>query len=467
MIRRDILLPLMPGIDNLNIFLIVQIPRPCVIEVLPDFDASGRPGIPEILGGGFVIGQRHQFVIAERFPHRFDEFRIGGRVHGGHSLLAVGGIAIPEIHTVECVFRDNGLHLGYEIDNLGNVIAHHPGKAGEQKVLFAAHMDEPALMIYDVTERGFLRFKAVGTRVTPRQLSGRTVQVGENVMGVVGFAPYHMMRITDEQKRRSAENQHIDIAAESKERALERIQIGDYAVVDSPFVEMGENCKGRAMDSRLGCCAALELLREAPDKAFDVVFTTMYEVGQRGMEVAAYTQQPDLVVSIGAVPATDVPGSLNKEGRVELGQGVCMALTDAGFAYPRNTVEAWSKAAKEALGDVMDKTVEIKGVKLLAAKVDGVDMNALRDLGDQLKAKLGEGVVVLASVADGKVNLIAMATDEAMAKGAHAGNLIKGIAALVGGGGGGRPNMAQAGGKNPAGVDQAIAEVAKVLENQL
>ena len=115
----------------------------------------------------------------------------------------------------------------------------------------------------------------------------------------------------------------------------------------------------------------------------------------------------------------------------------------------------------------MDKPVEIKGVKLLAAKVDGVDMNALRDLGDQLKAKLGEGVVVLASVADGKVNLIAMATDEAMAKGAHAGNLIKGIAALVGGGGGGRPNMAQAGGKNPAGVDQAIAEVAKVLENQL
>ncbi len=63
--------------------------------------------------------------------------------------------------------------------------------------------------------------------------------------------------------------------------------------------------------------------------------------------------------------------------------------------------------------------------------------------------------------------MIAMATDGAMAKGAHAGNLIKGIAALVGGGGGGRPNMAQAGGKNPAGVDQAIAEVAKVLENQL
>ena len=126
-----------------------------------------------------------------------------------------------------------------------------------------------------------------------------------------------------------------------------------------------------------------------------------------------------------------------------------------------------SKAAKDALGDVMNQVVEVKGVKLLATKVPGVDMNGLRDLGDQLKAKLGEGVIVLISDADGKVNMVAMATDDAMAKGAHAGNLIKGIAALVGGGGGGRPNMAQAGGKNPAGIDAAIAEATKVLEGQL
>ena len=126
-----------------------------------------------------------------------------------------------------------------------------------------------------------------------------------------------------------------------------------------------------------------------------------------------------------------------------------------------------SKAAKEALGDVMDQVQEVKGVKLLASKVSGVDMNGLRELGDQLKEKLGDGVVVLVSENEGKVNLIAMATDGAMAKGAHAGNLIKGIAALVGGGGGGRPNMAQAGGKNPAGIDNAIAECAKVLEGQI
>ena len=126
-----------------------------------------------------------------------------------------------------------------------------------------------------------------------------------------------------------------------------------------------------------------------------------------------------------------------------------------------------AKAAQDALGDVMDQVQEVKGVKLLAAKVEGVDMNGLRDLGDQMKGKLGEGVVVLLSAQDGRVNMVAMATEGAQAKGAHAGNLIKGIAGLVGGGGGGRPGMAQAGGKNPAGISDAIAEAAKVLERQL
>ncbi|MCD8363839.1 MAG: alanine--tRNA ligase [Lachnospiraceae bacterium] len=126
-----------------------------------------------------------------------------------------------------------------------------------------------------------------------------------------------------------------------------------------------------------------------------------------------------------------------------------------------------SRAAKDALGDVMDQVKEIGGVKLLAAKLEGVDMNGLRELGDQLKEKLGEGVVVLAAVNEGKVSLMATATDGAQKKGAHAGNLIKAIAAKVGGGGGGRPGMAQAGGKNPAGVDEAIAEAARTLKEQL
>ncbi len=126
-----------------------------------------------------------------------------------------------------------------------------------------------------------------------------------------------------------------------------------------------------------------------------------------------------------------------------------------------------SKAAKEALGDVMNQVQQIGGISFLAAKVSSVDMNGLRDLGDQLKAKLGEGVILLASDVGGKVNLAAMATDAAMAAGAHAGNLIKAAAGKVGGGGGGRANMAQAGGKNPAGIEDALKEAARALEGML
>ena len=125
------------------------------------------------------------------------------------------------------------------------------------------------------------------------------------------------------------------------------------------------------------------------------------------------------------------------------------------------------KAAKESLGNVLDQVRTINDVKVLAAKVADVDMNGLRTLGDELKSKLGDGVVVLASALDGKVSLVAMATDSAVKAGVHAGNLIKEIASMVGGGGGGRPNMAQAGGKNPAGIDDAIAKAWEVVTEQM
>ena len=126
-----------------------------------------------------------------------------------------------------------------------------------------------------------------------------------------------------------------------------------------------------------------------------------------------------------------------------------------------------AKEAQNALGDVMDKVVDIKGVKFLASSVKDVDMNGLRDLGDQLKEKLGGGVILLISEKGGKVNLMTMATDDAVKKGAHAGNLIKAIAKEVGGGGGGRPTMAQAGGKNPAGIDNALKAAPAVLEGMI
>ena len=125
------------------------------------------------------------------------------------------------------------------------------------------------------------------------------------------------------------------------------------------------------------------------------------------------------------------------------------------------------KLANNSLGGVMNQVKEVKGIKLLASKIADMDMNGLRDLGDSLKDKIGSGVIVLAAENDGKVNLVVMATDDVISKGAHAGNLVKAIAPVVGGGGGGRPNMAQAGGKNPAGIDDALKKAEEVLAEQV
>ena len=177
-----------------------------------------------------------------------------------------------------------------------------------------------------------------------------------------------------------------------------------------------------------------------------------------GDNVFAYYRNLEKELLEAAKAAKATPATLTE--KIEHMQAEIKALTSENESLK-------SKAAKEALGDVMDQIVEVKGVKLLASAVDGVDMNGLRDLGDQLKEQLGEGVIVLASSCEGKVNLIVMATDAAMQQGAHAGNLIRSIAGKVGGGGGGRPNMAQAGGKNPAGILEAIAEAKTALEAQL
>ena len=126
-----------------------------------------------------------------------------------------------------------------------------------------------------------------------------------------------------------------------------------------------------------------------------------------------------------------------------------------------------AKMAGGAADEMLSGKVEIGGVAVLAAEVKDMDGNALRTLGDQLKQKLGSGVVVLASGKDGKVNLMAMATDDVVKKGVHAGNIIKAAAAVCGGGGGGRPNMAQAGGQDASKIADALEKAKAVVAEQL
>lgn len=128
---------------------------------------------------------------------------------------------------------------------------------------------------------------------------------------------------------------------------------------------------------------------------------------------------------------------------------------------------AKAQLAQNAASDIMENAVDVNGVQLLCARFDNTDPQELRSMGDAMKEKMGDGVVVLAAVNGSQVLLMATATDGAVKKKAHAGMIIKQIAPMVGGGGGGRPNMAQAGGKDPSGVDAALAAVRDILASQL
>ncbi len=211
-------------------------------------------------------------------------------------------------------------------------------------------------------------------------------------------------------------------------------------------------------------CGGTHVANTGVITAFKIVSEAGIAAGVRRIEaltgdgVFAYYRELEQKLSEASRAAKATPANLTE--KIEHLQAEIKELRSENDALK-------SKLAKDALGDVMDQVKEIGGVKLLAAKLENVDMNGLRELGDQLKEKLGEGIVVLASAVDGKVSLMATATDGAQKKGAHAGNLIKAVAGLVGGGGGGRPGMAQAGGKNPDGMDAAIKKAAEVVAEQV
>ena len=126
-----------------------------------------------------------------------------------------------------------------------------------------------------------------------------------------------------------------------------------------------------------------------------------------------------------------------------------------------------SKLVSGSLEEVVSKAVEVKGVKVVKARFDQLNMEALRNTGDTLRNKLGSGLVVLGSGYEGKVSFVVMATKDVVAKGIHSGNIIKEVAKIAGGGGGGRPDMAQAGGKDISKLDEALDYSIKVVETQI
>ena len=122
-----------------------------------------------------------------------------------------------------------------------------------------------------------------------------------------------------------------------------------------------------------------------------------------------------------------------------------------------------AKLAGNATSGALDSIVEVNGIKVLAADAGNIDLNGLRTLGDSFREKMGDGVIVLAGQENGRASMIVMSDEGSVKKGAAAGSVIKALAPLIGGGGGGRPNMAQAGGRNPAGISKAVKTAPEIV----
>ena len=315
---------------------------------------------------------------------------------------------------------------------------------------------------------------------TVKLLGGKIGHVGVVIKGMIKTGDQAELCVDAEKRALSARNHsathllqkalrtvlgtHVEQAGSSVNEDRLRFDFSHFSAMTAEELQKVEDIVNEKIRENLEFCGGTHVKNTNEIMAFKILSESGVAAGVRRIEA---------LTSKGLIRYYDnLEKKLNEAAKVlkatpdNLAEKIAH-LTAENKALHSEVESLKSKLAQDAMGDVMDQVQEIKGVKLLAAEVDGVDMNGLRDLGDQLKEKLGEGVVVLASGNDGKVSLMVTATDAAMKQGAHAGNLVKAIAGLVGGGGGGRPNMAQAGGKNPAGIQEALKKAAEALEGQL
>ncbi|MDO7788709.1 alanine--tRNA ligase [Desulforamulus aquiferis] len=272
-------------------------------------------------------------------------------------------------------------------------------------------------------------------------------------------APEEQRRIEELVNQAVLANLTIDVfeTSLSKARALGAAALfGEKYGQQVRVVKMG--------DYSLELCGGTHLTSTAEIGLFKIVNETSVGAGLRrieavtGMGVLSYlAAKEEQLQEIAGVIKSPVPELVRRvEGMVQHTKAL------------EQEIEALrGKLAKSEAQDILGQVTDVKGVQVLAAAVNAPDMDNLRNMVDMLRDKLGSGVIFLGSVAGDKVNLVAAVTKDLLGRGLHSGNMVKEIAKIVGGGGGGRPDMAQAGGKDPAKLQEAIDKVASVVEGQI
>ena len=234
------------------------------------------------------------------------------------------------------------------VDKMGNLIVKKRGRLDGPRVMLAAHMDEVALMITELTAEGFLKFRPVGG-MDPRILLGKVVRVGEQrLSGVIGSKAIHLTKVQERQKSLDFDQLSIDLGAKSKEQAENLVQLGDYAYFETEFEPLGEGYfKGKALDDRVGCAVLVEILQREYDCPVVGVFTVQEEVGLRGAKVAAYQVEPDFAIVLEGTVSGDMPDVEDRDWVTEVGQGPACSLMDKATLYQPRLIQQVAELARE------------------------------------------------------------------------------------------------------------------------
>ena len=231
-------------------------------------------------------------------------------------------------------------------DTMGNLYAHKKGDG--PKVVVAAHMDEVGMIIWGAMENGLLIYQTQG--IDPRVVVSKRVVVGpREIPGVIGAKAIHLQSMEDRKKVLSHSELFIDIGAKDKADALKYVSPGDYAAFDTKWERLGsDRMKAKALDDRMGCAIALELLKQTYDCDFTAVFTVQEELGLRGAQAAVYNVKPQVALVLEGTTANDLPKTQGHQHITKVGGGPAISFMDGSTIVPRAMFEALKSAAQEA-----------------------------------------------------------------------------------------------------------------------
>lgn len=215
------------------------------------------------------------------------------------------------------------------VDSMGNIIALKKGLDHSKKIMLCAHMDEVGLIISEITEKGYLKFKTVGG-IDPRVLISKKVRIGESKLsGIIGMKAIHLQQKSERETVPKAKELFIDIGAKSKKEAEKKVAVGDYAAFDTDFALFGtEKIKAKAIDDRAGCAVLVKLLKKGCKYDMYCCFTVQEEVGLRGAQIAAHRIAPDIALILESTTCSDVHGCDKKDFVTELDKGVAVSFMD-------------------------------------------------------------------------------------------------------------------------------------------